>query len=276
MNTRRFFTIGLIFLSTLACVIPGVNQPAPVDPSSLPTIVVLTVNAATTQTAVAGAPAGQVPANEPLPTATPEAAVTNLEVLPDGSTKFMHVSGGYEVTYPKGWLTVRPNSEEFAAAYARDGAKNPLLLGQMDYDVSTYEAGFDQLYSYALRPDFEKNFMFGFSTVRWDSHDTLPLNEASMGELTRELESSGIIPGFRVDTAQIYETSNYVEVIEIGGQFSLSDGQDGLIPFYMTAVFFKPTADTITRITFTYLKDYKVQLSLDVSDTIVSIKLLGQ
>jgi hypothetical protein len=97
-----------------------------------------------------------------------------------------------------------------------------------------------------------------------------------MGELARELETSGAIPGFRVDTAQIYETSNNIEVIEIGGQFSLSDGQDGVVPFYMTAIFFKPTAGTLTRITFTYLKDYTVQLSIDVSNIIISLKLLGQ
>ncbi|MBL8061573.1 MAG: hypothetical protein JNK32_01020 [Anaerolineales bacterium] len=277
MKFRRYLTIYMILLSALACVIPGMSQPAPVDPALLPTIVVLTVDAAMTQTAVAGAPVGQVPANEPLPTATSEAAVTTLEVLPDGGTKFTHVNGGYEVTYPTGWLTVRPNSEEFNAAHSKDAAKNPLLLGQMDYDANAYEAGFDQLFSYALRPDIDKNFLFGFSTVSWDTQDTLPLNEAAMGELARELETSGAIPGFRVDTAQIYETSKHrIKVIEIGGQFSLSDGQDGVIPFYMTAVFFKPTADTFTRITFTYLKDYKVQLSLDVSDTIVSIKLLGQ
>jgi hypothetical protein len=60
-------------------------------------------------------------------------------------------------------------------------------------------------------------------------------------------------------------------------QFALlSDGQDGVIPFYMTAIFFKPTADTLTRITFTYLKDYTTQLSIDVNSVIISVKLLGQ
>lgn len=274
MKARHIVLIGMLFLPALACVIPGVNQPAPIDPALLPTIVVLTVNAATTQTAVASG-AG-MPLEEPAATALPLPNETSLELQPDGATKFIHLTGRYEMTYPTGWLTVRPNSEEFNAAYSKDAAKNPLLLGQMDYDANAYEAGYEQLYSYALRPDIDKNFLFGFSTVRWDSHDSLSLNEAAMGELARELESSGAIPGFRVDTAQIYETSNAIEVIEIGGQFSLSDGQDGVIPFYMTAVFFKPTADTLTRITFTYLKDYKVQLALDVSDTIISIKLLGQ
>lgn len=269
MKIKYFLAISMIFVSMVACVIPGASQSPQIDQNSLSTAIVQTVSAATTQTAAA--PTGQ----PPTPT-LPPVNETNLEKLPDGSVKFTHVSGGYEVTFPKGWLTVRPNSEEFKEAYARDAAKNSLLLGQMDYDVSAYEDGFSQLHSYALRPDIEKNFLFGFSTVRWDSQDTLSLNASSMGELARELETSGVIPGFRVDTAQIYETVNTVEVVEIGGQFSLSDGQDGVIPFYMTAIFFKPTADTLTRITFTYLKDYTTQLSVDVNSVIISVKLLGQ
>jgi hypothetical protein len=269
MKIKYFLAISIIFVSIAACVIPGASQPLQIDQNSLSTAIVQTVSAATTQTAAA--PIGQ----SPTPT-LPPVNETSIEELPDGSVKFTHISGGYEVTFPKGWLTVRPNSEEFNDAYSRDVAKNSLLAGQMDYDVSTYEAGFTQLHSYALRPDIEKNFLFGFSTVRWDSRDTLSLNQSSMGELARELETSGVIPGFRVDTAQIYETVNTVEVIEIGGQFSLSDGQDGVIPFYMTAFFFKPTAETLTRITITYLKDYTTQLSADVNSVIISVKLLGQ
>ncbi len=269
MNSKYFLAISLIFVSMAACVIPGVSQPPQIDQNLLSTAIVQTVSAATTQTAAA--PIGQ----SPTPT-LPPVNETSLEQLSDGSVKFTHISGGYEVTFPKGWLTVRPNSEEFNVAYSRDVAKNSLLAGQMDYDVNAYEAGFTQLHSYALRPDIEKDFLFGFSTVRWDSQDALSLNESSMGELARELETSGVIPGFRVDTAQIYETVNTVEVIEIGGQFSLSDGQDGVIPFYMTAFFFKPTAETLTRITITYLKDYTTQLSVDVNSVIISVKLLGQ
>ena len=269
MNSKYFLAISLIFVSMAACVIPGVSQPPQIVQDLLSTAIVQTVSAATTQTAAA--PIGQ----SPTPT-LPPVNETSLEQLPDGSVKFTHISGGYEVTFPKGWLTVRPNSEEFNVAYSRDVAKNSLLAGQMDYDASAYEAGFTQLHSYALRPDIEKDFLFGFSTVRWDSQDALSLNESSMGELARELETSGVIPGFRVDTAQIYETVNTVEVIEIGGQFSLSDGQDGVIPFYMTAFFFKPTAETLTRITITYLKDYTTQLSVYVNSVIISVKLLEQ
>lgn len=274
MRIKHFIAISMIFVSVLACVIPGASQPVPIDQNSLSTVIVQTVNAATTQTA-AVMPVGQAPAESPTPT-PPAANETSIEKLPDGSVKFTHISGGYEIVFPAGWVTVRPDSEEFDTALAKDGAKNAALLDQMNYDVTTYEAGYDQLYSYPVRPDIEKNTLFGFSNIEWNSDDTHPMNENSMGELVRDLESSGVIPGFRMDTAQVYETTNLVKVIEIGGQFSISDGQGGIIPFYSTLVYFKPTADTLVRVDFTYLKAFKPEIQVDVILVISSIKLLGQ
>lgn len=115
-----------------------------IDSSTLPTIVVLTADTAMTQTAVAA----------PVLTPTPDVPVTNLEASLNGTTKFTHVNSGYEITFPGGWLTVRPNSAEFNAALAKTG-KNILPAEQMNMDASGYEAGSDQLFSYTLRPDIE-------------------------------------------------------------------------------------------------------------------------
>lgn len=77
-----------------------------------------------------------------------------------------------------------------------------------------------------------------------------------MGQLVRELESSGVIPGFRMDTAQLYQTTpNQIDVMEIGGQFTVGDDQTRIVPIYATILSFKPTNNTLVRMTFTYLKD---------------------
>ncbi|MBL8101785.1 MAG: hypothetical protein JNM02_04580 [Anaerolineales bacterium] len=271
MRNKRFIAISMILVSVLACVIPGASQSAPIDQNSLSTVIVQTVNAATTQTAAA---VGLAPAESPAPT-LPAVNETSLEKLPDGSVKFTHISGGYEMTFPVGWLTLRPNSEEFNTAL-KDAAKNELLLNQMNFDINAYEAGFDQLYSYPLRPDIEKNTLFGFSFIGWEAEDTHPMNENSMGELLRKLETSSAIPGFRMDTAQVYETINQVKVIEIGGQFSKTDSEGWVVPFYSTLVYFKPTADTLVSMNFTYLKDFKYKIQVDVNFVISSVELLGQ
>jgi hypothetical protein len=258
----------------MACAVPGLSQPpvSPVfDADALSTIVGLTANAATTQTAVAAQPQP----GESTP-GLPETAVMILEQLPDGSTIYTDHEVGIEVVFPAGWLTLRANSDEFNAALKKEAVKNDLLRSQMELDLVEYEPGAHRLYSYPLRPDIEKNIAFGFSKIKWDPNDTVLVNEDSMGGLIRDFESSGAIPGFRVDTAQIYDNVNQVKLIEIGGQFSLSNAQGEIIPFYITALFFKPTNDSTVRISFVYWKDYKLQIYEDVTSVINSIKLLNQ
>jgi len=272
MSNKRTFFISLISLTIiLACIVPGVQPvttPAPIDPNALSTVVALTVNAATTQTAAA-----------PAPEVLPEVSGIpggSIEKLSNESTKYTDNEAGFEVTFPAGWLTVRPGSEEFNAALVTDAVKNEMLKDQMELDLADYEAGVDRLLSYPLRPDIEESFAFGFSKIKWDLDDPTPINEGSMGKLLRDLESSGDIPGFRADTAQVYENENLVTLIEVGGQFSISDSQGGIIPFYLTFVFFKPTKDSTVLLDFTYLKDYKLPLYTDITSVIASIKLLDQ
>ena len=277
MNIKRSYPLTLLLISTLACAIPGLDAPvpAPFDPGALSTAVGLTANAAVTQTALVAQPLStEVVSGDAAPGLT-ETAATSLELLPDGSTKYKDIEVGIEVVFPAGWLTLRANSDEFNSALKKEALKNELLRAQMELDLTEYEPGTHRLYSYPLRPDIEKNTAFGFSKLRWDSEDSVPINENSMGELVRGLESSGAIPSLRVDTAQLYENGNQVKVIEIGGPFSFSNDLGEIIPFYYSAVFFKPTSSSIVRISLVYLKDYKPQLYEDVKSIINSIKLLN-
>lgn len=278
MNLKRLYPLTLLLISTLACAIPGLDAPvpAPFDPGALSTVVGLTANAAITQTAVAAQPLSTEAVSSDAAPGQPETAVTTLEQMPDGSAKYTDNEAGIEVVFPAGWLTLRANSDEFNSALKKEATKNELLRAQMELDLTEYEPGAHRLYSYPLRPDIEKNTAFGFSKLRWDSEDSVPINENSMGELVRGLESSGAIPGLRVDTAQLYENGNQVKVIEIGGPFSFSNDLGEVIPFYYSAVFFKPTSGSTVRISLVYLKDFKPQLYEDVTFVINSIKLLNQ
>ena len=279
MKTKNYITSSILLLAVMACVVPGLSQPSvspAFDPGALSTVVGLTANAAVTQTAVAAQPLStEAVSGDAVPSLT-ETAVTTLEQMPDGSTKYTDNEAGIEVVFPAGWLTLRANSDEFNSALKKEAAKNELLRAQMELDLAEYHPGSDRLYSYPLRPDIEKNFAFGFSKLKWDSEDSVPINENSMGELVRGLESSGAIPGLRVDTAQLYENGNQVKVIEVGGQFSFSNDLGEVIPFYYSAVFFKPTSGSTVRISLVYLKDYKLPIYEDVTSVINSIKLLDE
>ena len=273
MKQNRLLLSILLLISMLACAIPGLDAQAPsaANPNMISTIVVSTANAAASQTAEAQPFAAETPADA----AVSEEAGTIVELLPDGTTKYDDYDAGFEITFPNGWLAIRPSSDEFNTALAKADAGNPVLHDQMTTDMAGYDASVDRLYSYVLRPDIEKNAIFGFSKLAWDSDDTTSLSNATMGGLIRDLESSGDIPGFRADTAQLHENGNAVEIIEIGGRFTISDGQGGTIPLYATFVFFKPASNSLARITFTVLQDYNAQISTDVKSIIESIKVVG-
>jgi hypothetical protein len=151
-----------------------------------------------------------------------------------------------------------------------------MLRDQMSTDMSGYEAGFDRLYSYPLRPDIQKDVIFGFSKLGWDSDDPKPIDNDSLGDLVRGLETSGTIPGFRVTFSNLIENGNKVSIIVVKGRFSLDDGQGGSTPFTATLLFFKPGSTSTTRVTFTVVQDYDEQISPDIDSITESIKLLGQ
>ncbi|MBI5964805.1 MAG: hypothetical protein HY863_15100 [Chloroflexi bacterium] len=276
MKLKKLYPLALLLISTLACVIPGLGAPAPApfNPNILSTVVASTAEAAIAQTAAAQSVGTEIPAG----TVAPILTGSNIEQVQGGITKYSDYDGGFEVTFPAGWLAVRPNyPDEFNASMAKDGARNQMLSDQMTADMAEYDVSIDRLYSYVLRPDIKKNIIFGFSKLAWDPKDTTnSIDSATMGELVRDLESSGDIPGFRADTVQLRENGNAVTMIEIGGRFALSDGEGGTIPFYTTLIFFKPMPTSLTRITFTFLEDYHAQIITDVKSIIDSINVIGQ
>jgi hypothetical protein len=271
MKQYRSSLLVFLLISMLACVIPGLEAPTfvPADPNTLSTIVVSTANAAASQTAEAQ----PLATGNPAEVNDPQMKGTALEKLKEGTTKYSNYDGGFEVTIPAGWLAVRPNSDEFNAALVDAGAHNTLLRDEMTADLAGYEANFDRLYSYVLRPDLGKNTIFGYSKLDWDPKDAISLDNATMGDLVQGLESPKGIPGFHADTAQLRENGNAVMTIEIGGRFAMSDGQGGTVPFYATIVFFKPTSNSTARFTFSFMQDYKAQISTDVKSILESIKV---
>lgn len=266
-NRDLRITLGgvMLFLVVVACAVPGqALPPVPtIDQNLVATSIAGTVQAAQTQTATVPILATETPAGM---------RGTAIEQAQDGTTQYTDYDGGFEIVFPAGWLAVRPNSEEFNASLANEAAVNSMLNDQMAADQAGYES-FDRLYSYVLRPDIQKDVLFGFSKLTWDSDDTLPIDNNTMGELVKELEAPGGIPGFRADVVQLREDTA-VKMIEVGGRWAMSDGQGGAIPFYSTVIFFKPSPNSLVRLTFTYLQDHEAQISTDVKSIIASIRIV--
>ena len=258
---RPAFSVLALLLAMAACVLPGqATQPAPeLNPITIETAVAGTAQAAAEQTAAA----------QP---ALPGKTGTALEQGEDG-TKYIDYDAGFEVTFPIGWLAVRPGSEEFEAALKKQGATNQGLHDQMQSDLAgETEANPHRLFAYILRPDLQKNAMLGFSALAWDPQTAQPLDSAVMGEVVRGLEAPGGIPGFHADTAQIHEELP-VNVMEIGGRWTLSDA-DGTVAMYATTLFFKPEPTSGVRITFSFVEQYRTQISADVKFILESLRIV--
>ncbi|RPI87508.1 MAG: hypothetical protein EHM40_22920, partial [Chloroflexi bacterium] len=124
---RHTLMISVVLVAVVACVLPGQSiQPTPdIGPNAVATAVVGTSQAALTQTAAA----------QPLATEVSVMASTTIEQAQDGTTRYTDYDGGFEISFPVGWLAVRPNSEEFNASLAKAGAANPMLHEQMTADL---------------------------------------------------------------------------------------------------------------------------------------------
>ncbi len=269
MNRNYLFAFIALF-TILACVLPSqAAQPVPAaNPGAIETAV-----AGTSQAAVQQTIAAQSVATESVTTGTPTGMTgTAIEQQDGGRTRYSDYDAWFEITFPVGWLALRANSDEFNEAFTKKTTANSMLRDQMEVDKAEYNAKFDRLVSYILRPDIKKNVIFGFSDLSWDSSDSYPLDSMSIGKLVRDLEASGI-PGFRADTVQVYD-NRAVPMAEIGGHWMRGDGKGGTVPFYTTVIFFKPKTDSLARINFTYLEDYHVKISADIVSIIESIKVI--
>ncbi len=263
---QNFLRHGLgafvLLTAILACALPSqAVQPTPgIDANAMGTSVAGTAQAAVQQTAAA------------QPAATHPTGAT-LERASDGTTTYTNYDGGFQVSFPAGWLAVRPNSDEFNPALAKEGAANRMLGDQMKFDLTQYNADFEYLYIYILRPDLKKNFLFGISDVIWDSKDTRPLNNATLSELVRGAEASSKFAGFHADTAQLHE-DGAVKTIEIGGPFTMTNAQGDITSFYKTNFYFKSSSDSMVFLTFTIMQEHRTKILQDVNFIIDSIRII--
>ncbi len=141
MNKKRTFFISLIFLVTIACVVPGLSSTPPtpifaptVDTGAIEMRVAGTVSAALAQTEQAQPtvtstfpatppPISTTPAPTGTPTATANPSQSTLTQQADGSTLFVDERAGYKVTVPAEWLAVRVDEQEYLDAFSLAGSR---------------------------------------------------------------------------------------------------------------------------------------------------------
>lgn len=213
-----FFAVALA-MTTLACVVPGLQPASDVPPTPdtrLERMVAETVSAALALTQQAVPTATEVPSATPVPTATntpipalPSPSVeTMLDKNADGSSTFIDLNAKYQMTVPMQWLAVRVNSPEYDAALMLPEAANPAIQRQLT-TIKNQDANVFRLFMLDIA---EEHIDGGFVTsvnIVWDQQMEVTLiDDLDIKGIAATLPVS--LKGAEVTSAEVLATENEV------------------------------------------------------------------
>ena len=283
MNKKRIFFISLIFLMTIACVVPGLSSTSPtplfaptVDTGAIETRVGGTVSAVIAQTeqaqptVTATFPATPPPTSTQTSTATstPEAnpSQSTLTQQADGSTLFADEFAGYEITIPTDWLTVRVDGQEYLDAFSLDEAADTniqqSLLSVQAEDPNTFRLLAVDTQAEHIQNDFVTDMRFVL-----DGQKNIDLSSDAMLTIAEKIPASAEVFRFEVTSVEIITSPSGVQfgVIEAKSSFTNPEGAE--VPIYQKRVFFNTESGT-QSIIFTTVTDLK-QTTLPAFDTML-------
>jgi hypothetical protein len=290
MNKKRTFFIFLIFLVTIACVVPGLpTAPTPIfaptiDTGAIEMRVAGTVSAALAQTEQAlptvtatfpatPPPISTTPAPTETPTPTAIPSQSTLAQQADGSTLFADERAGYEGTIPTEWLTVRVDGPEYLDAFSLEKAANTnvqqSLLNVQYENPNTFRLlAIDTLPSH-IQNDFITDMRFVL-----DEQKNIDLSsDADLQAIAEKVPSTAAPFRFEVTSVKIITSASGIQfgVIDAGSSFTSPTGAE--VTIYQKQVFFNTKSGT-QSITFTTLVDLKDTLLPAFDAMLNSIKFV--
>lgn len=238
MKTKNYITGSILFLTIMACVIPGLSQPVPptFDLNLIPTMVVLTANALEAQTAIAAPP---TPLETSTPTLMPTESVTatpkislsgtSLLLRDDQTTVFTDREAGIEFVIPAGWMPVRVNEQEYFDAFVSDAAKDPVINSRL-IQIQTADTARFRLDAFDIRPGHIVNGIIADINLVFERTDTRSLEEISKDE-----RSAGKpFENFEFISSDYEQAANGMKMLVMEQRWDLSPGV-----VYYRSVFFK-------------------------------------
>ncbi len=297
MNHRRIFSIFLISLTTiLACVIPGLQSAPESVPTadtgilstmvaetvsaaealtqqtfSMPTVVILTANAAVSQTAAVAPP---VQASETLTPASIRPLVfssygTAIQKLGDAGTLYIDQIAGYQFIVSPGWTVIRPNEQEYFELWALPAASNPTVQNVLN-NMKNRDSNVERVYGFDfrddhIREDFIINFDVSYGKDLSGSYDDI------FKGIKKIYSNTEAINKFTVLSSDVITTAENVEIgvieIEIDGVDSAPD-----LKIYEKQVIIKVQAGGYFLIRFDTTYEFKDLTLAEFEQLIVSLK----
>lgn len=285
MNKKRTYFISLIFLVTIACVVPGLSSipPTPifastVDAEAIGMRVAGTISAALAQTEQAQPavtstfpatlpPISSTPAPTETPTPTVNPSQSTLTQQQDGSTLFVDKRADYEVTIPAEWLAVRVDEQEYQDAFSLEEAANTNIQQSLLSVQSENPNTFRLLAIDTQAADIQNDFITDMRFVL-DEQKKIDLNSnTDLLAIAEKVPSTAVPFRFEVTSVEIITLPSGMQfsVIEAKSSFTNLAGTE--VPIYQKQVFFNTKSGT-QSIIFTTVTDLK-QTTLPAFDTML-------
>jgi len=290
MNKKRTFFIFLIFLVTIACVVPGLpTASAPIfaptiDTGAIEMRVAGTVSAALAQTKQAQPtvtatfpatlpPVSSTPAPTETPTPTVNPSQSTLAQQPDGRTLFTDERAGYEITIPAEWLAVRVDGPEYSDAFSLAEAANANIQQSLLSIQSENPNAFRLLAIDTQAADILNDFITDMRFVL-DEQKKIDLSStADLLAVAEKVPSTAAPFRFKVTSVEIITSPSGMQFGVIDADSSFTNPTGAEAPIYQKQVFFNTKFGT-QSIIFTTVTDLK-QITLPAFDTMLeTISLL--
>jgi hypothetical protein len=257
MKIKKYIAGAILFFAIIACVVPGLGQPAPTfDPNTIPTMVVLTANAAMAQTAAA---ASSTPTPVPIEpaTATPRISLSGTSLFPrdDQTTLFTDHKVGIELVILDGWLAVRINEQEYFDSWMLPEVSDASFQNSLT-SIKNLNPNEFRLFAFDIQEGHHP--AGGFVTninLLWQENQELSLDDKKdLQDIAKA--NSKAMPSLVILTKDISVTSSGIPIGVITSKVS-GTTMDGLkVVVYYKQIFLKARTGTLT-ITLTTTEELK-------------------
>lgn len=259
---QNFLSAWVILMAVTACALPNQATPSPpaMDLAAMETSAVDTAQAAATQTTLVN------PA-----TSTPLPIGVVKEQKADGSILLTDYDGGYQITFPKGWVVIIPNEEDISEALSNfpEQEENISRLIEAAQNADTN----NMIRAFGFNPKAQQSSYTPNINV---SHNTNSLLAATslkdLVDATVQYYSSGNI---EVLSSEVKTTTSGVEIGVIEMQLTINTLSGDKLDLRQRQVMTK-SEKGIVNLTFSTVRDATIDLTADVDEVIESFQLLNK
>lgn len=214
------------------------------------------------------------PTATPLAVAIPGKTGTEIVKQDDGTTKFIDYDALFEVTFPEGWLVVRPGSQEFQEALDNEAAHNEDLKNALE-SAKDFDPNIKRVLAYDTKPSAVKTGVLGYVVVEWDSAYERSIDDElrkSVADIEANPQNQGTL---RVVSTDKIKVNDQIEVGRVGIKWNLTTKSGETVPMFLAINFFR-TIKGMVLLTLTTPNELRPEVEPDFKAAVDTMRYLGR